>query len=361
MKTIIIVFCLSLLAITSLEATVWRVNNNLNYIQGDGGPCGEADVCEHCFSDLQAAIDCNQVFPGDTLYLEASLNDYGDMLVNKRLVIIGAGFFLSENPGSQSTASKSRVGRIDFSVSGSTIAGLTQDVSTTSGYNVQFVNGSDDISITRCYFLTSIEFGNDISVENVNITKNYIEGSIYNSSVSGNDGVLANIIISNNFVGGNIKFYNLSSGTITQNVIEGNVTLTSGFSAFYNNILTAPNLTFLGSGAVISGVYNNVFVDPDVSPDLIGAENSFDNPLSSIFNTTGSEEDLITTLPFCTVCQSGYVAGSENNALMGVYGGLDPYVRAGLPDIPSIYFLGNTSASFSGGTIDVEIHSKSNN
>ncbi len=109
-----IITTIALLVCIIGQATVWRVNNNPNYVQGTGGPCGELDVCDHCFTDLQDAIDCSSVLSEDTIYVEASGNSYGQITVDKQLTIIGAGFLLENNPGNQCNNLNSIVDFVDF-------------------------------------------------------------------------------------------------------------------------------------------------------------------------------------------------------------------------------------------------------
>ncbi|OQX80559.1 MAG: hypothetical protein B6D61_01855, partial [Bacteroidetes bacterium 4484_249] len=87
MRKISILTVLAIVFAMSANATVWRVNNNTQV---------DAD-----FSNLQTAVNDAGVLPYDTLYVEASNTSYGNVDVNKPLIIIGAGYFLNENDSTQ--------------------------------------------------------------------------------------------------------------------------------------------------------------------------------------------------------------------------------------------------------------------
>jgi len=81
-------------------ATVWRVNNN---------PGVDAD-----FNNLQTAINDAAVQPFDTLYVEGSNTSYGDIDIDKPLVLIGTGYFLNENDTTQANKNPSKISTVDF-------------------------------------------------------------------------------------------------------------------------------------------------------------------------------------------------------------------------------------------------------
>ena len=99
-----------LLIATTLNATVWRVNNR---------PYLDAD-----FTTLQDAIDGASA--GDTLYIGGSTTSYGNGTFDKQLVVIGAGYWLAENDTTQAYTENSQVGKLIFNSGseGSVIEGL---------------------------------------------------------------------------------------------------------------------------------------------------------------------------------------------------------------------------------------------
>ena len=75
------------------SATVRRVNS--------------APGSSAAYSTVQAAHDAAS--PNDTLYLEASAFGYGILSATKKLVILGSGYFLSQNPQTQAIYSGSTI------------------------------------------------------------------------------------------------------------------------------------------------------------------------------------------------------------------------------------------------------------
>ena len=85
--TFITLMAIGLLSANHLYADTWRVNNNPLYTDG----------CDHCFSELQEAVNSTMVSPGDTIHVEASGINYDGADITKELTIIGTGYFLNEN------------------------------------------------------------------------------------------------------------------------------------------------------------------------------------------------------------------------------------------------------------------------
>jgi hypothetical protein len=73
--------------LTSLSGTVWHVNNTTTM---------NAD-----FTQISTAVADANVVDGDTLYVYGSTTYYSNVTITKRLTIIGAGYFLGDNPGLQ--------------------------------------------------------------------------------------------------------------------------------------------------------------------------------------------------------------------------------------------------------------------
>ncbi|KXX67918.1 hypothetical protein [Flammeovirga sp. SJP92] len=77
----IIFLALSIFTIHQASAKIWRVNN-FEELKAD-------------FTDAQAAIDAASI--GDTILFEQSPISYGSITIEKQLVLLGAGYFLSDN------------------------------------------------------------------------------------------------------------------------------------------------------------------------------------------------------------------------------------------------------------------------
>src|SRR5688500_17437469 len=91
-------------------AKVWRVNNNTGV---------SAD-----FTTVQAAH--NAAADGDTLHLEGSPTSSGALSAPKKLVSVGPGYMLEDNPNTQALAQSAKVGTFTFNsgAAGSVVMGL---------------------------------------------------------------------------------------------------------------------------------------------------------------------------------------------------------------------------------------------
>ena len=152
-----------------------RVNND---------PAADGD-----YLTLQEAND--NAAAGDTIYVEGSINNYADgAIIDKRLTIIGPGYFLSENDSTQANALYAKFdGGINFSTgsAGSVIAGIDCNITISV----------DNITVKRCNAGSIILYAD---VKNILITQNYVS-SIWTSSY----GKITNSVISNNIISNYLK------------------------------------------------------------------------------------------------------------------------------------------------------------
>ena len=96
-------------------ATIWRVNNKSNYngstLYGEnfgGSPAYPI------FAQINQAVAFGIVNSGDTLHVEGSTTTYDVATITKRLVIIGTGYLLTDNPHTSSSALETKISRIIF-------------------------------------------------------------------------------------------------------------------------------------------------------------------------------------------------------------------------------------------------------
>jgi len=132
----------ALLLSQQTQAKVWRINNTAGVV---------AD-----FTSGTAALASASVLNDDTLHFEGSATGYAGFTLNKRLVIIGTGYFINgtnSNTGLQANLYSARLdgGYIifDSTASGSTIIGLDNFY-----FAIGPVNGSATDNIT---FLLQIQ------------------------------------------------------------------------------------------------------------------------------------------------------------------------------------------------------------
>ena len=332
------------------KATIWRVNNNPNYTQG----------CNHCFSSLQTAIDDSTVMAGDTIHLEASPilylgpGNYNGVNLNKRLVILGPGYFLNENSGLQNNTTSATLAKLYF-LSGS-------DYSVVNGISIAHgagsidraieINNSSHISIEGCY-LTRIYFNNNSPISDIVIKKSFITDEI--DDQFGAD--LSNLYISNSCILGNLHLRRASyarSGEIIHCVLGKNSSTIDVTSAInmYNNIIYFGSFIQWNNG---TNIHDNIFIQN--LPSWLTGGNNTPLPDSTVFANTGSQDSSYNVKPTCSVCYTGFPTGTET---IGIYGGADPYRLSGIPNIPTIYQLQSPLNIQQGGTINVDISTRSN-
>ncbi|MCD4736109.1 MAG: hypothetical protein K8R53_08710 [Bacteroidales bacterium] len=332
----------------SLQATVWRVNNI---------PGVDADFSS--FSDAQNAAS---VVPGDTLYIEPGAGTYGDITVTKKLVIIGNGYFLSENPETQANINKSQFGIIYLNngCQGTIIEGCF--------FEIAKINTSD-ILLQKNYMLNSRpESGNhltgiDLSADNISniiIRKNYlindyigISDAVKTIRSSGNG--VNNVLITNNFIkvsstdnGARSIFLSSGfSGTVENNVIYGHIEIDN--TIFNNNILITGNFTQnnctythnIGNSTQF-GITNGNQSDVNMDNVFVGAAG----------NSTDGQYQLKPGSPA--------IGAGTGGADCGMFGGQHPYKLSGLPAVPAIYFNEQTIDNVN-QQIDVNLKTKSHN
>ena len=193
------------LATVAANAKVWTVNN-----------ChGAAN-----FTTLQDAI--NGATAGDTIYLEASPTNYGAGTLAKKLIIMGTGYWLTENDSTQANKNTSWITQLTFNAGseGSVATGLYiyyGDFTSQSNWKLVAIN-ADNITLSRNFIkgyaasTTTFE-GFSIHVNGNRtgfvIQQNFIEGfnySYYGPQGAVNciafSGIPNNCIIQNNFIRG---------------------------------------------------------------------------------------------------------------------------------------------------------------
>lgn len=367
-KIIFLIIATLVLATLTSNAKVWRVNNRPNMAPD--------------FTTLQAAIDGTA--SGDTLYIEPSPTSYGNGTFTKKLTVIGAGYWHSENDTTQFYREESEVAILTFNSGsqGSKISGLY-----VYGGNFQINNwklitiNTDSITIQRnkIYGLTSgsdAYNGNSIiingSLKGIIIQQNWIDTSI-NVGFSGRtiigiflNGVPTNTIIRNNFIRStrsntSLGYYSIYYPTINpiSNLIISNNVIWGSIYTFYtmhiNNIM-------------LDGTYNNGEGD-QTSNNIC---NSTQYPLTGTFHHNNQQNVVMSTVFVNAVkyIDNGYFlkeGSPANGAAMnggdcGVFSddtGGNPYVLSGMPAIPSIFDVYFDPIGVT--TIPVSIKAKSNN
>ena len=343
MKTFFLFSIISIALILNVEATVWRVNSTAGT---------DAD-----FASVQTAH--NNANPGDTLYLEPSAANYGDFTLSKKLIIIGNGYFIDENPETQADINYSQLNAVSFNPG--------SEESVIQGCKIFYVRlKTSEIIIQRNYIAynsdqyATILFDSD-NIANIIIRDNYLYNSFsttgypYPTSevIKSEKNGVSNIIISNNLIDANDLYtyhhaLDLTSGfggSIKNNVIYGNSTL--------NNSMVNNNIYRDGSLELINCSYiNNIS-----NSDQFGfANNNQGNvTMESVFVGTGSTDGQW-QLKEASPAVGGGVGGID----CGMFGGDFPYVLSGIPAIPAIYEL-NHNIDYQNQQIELDISVKSHN
>ena len=338
------------------SATIWRVNNNSGVAAN--------------FTTVQAAHNSASVVNGDTLHLEASPNTYGALTCSKRLVILGTGYYLTENPNLQAVTLSSKVSSFTFNVgsAGSVIMGLDF---TTSDVTIF----SHDIVIRRCKFSSPSGPTSDYQTGTINIY--YLST---NSSIAANNIIISEnyaptininypstgVLITNNFISRNayegdatanaVLQQHANAVTLVQNNIFRRGRINANNSNFTNNIMYAGS--FAGEGNLVSNNLANTTQFGTASGNQANIDMStvFVGPGPGI--STDGQWALKVGSP---AIGAGYGSTPSIPIDAGIFSGQTPYALAGVPPIPSVYFFQNQPVGSNTDPIDVQIKVKSHN
>lgn len=323
-----LLLCTSALASTA-SAQIWHVNST----RGSG-----AD-----FEQITEAIDAAS--PGDTLYIAGSAVEYDPFTLGKPLVMIGPGYDLNRNEGLQAQSLAATISGPDnvsvfLGASGSVFMGLNfEDTIEVLGNNITF---------KRCRVVTNGgSFAFRGSANNI-IAQSYIR----NESRNGTGLVLSDnstALISNTSMEGtgNGLFIDASStAVIDQSIIRHGLRCTT--CNVSNTILLTTNLEVSGSsfsytifrGNLRSGEGNRGNIDPDVLFVDLDADFDAGFQLSSTSPARGVGRDGVD---------------------LGIFGGNEPYVLSGVPNIPSLYFFDAPVSGSAANGLRVQIKARANN
>jgi len=352
MKTLILNITLAcLIFITfmkSAHGTIYRVNKQQAFIN-----CTNPSLC---YTDLSTAV--NAASAGDTIHVEptTSTAGYGSIVIDKPLVLIGNGYYLGgagSNPGLQHHVGTSFLQSIDFNhgSAGSVVIGL--DIRQPTGPNVGIYINDNNIEIRHCIvhaiYLTNFGAG-DYPLDNIRIKQNIIVSQFTVSN--GFCLAISNLYVSNNLFTGSIAALDNWSGSIRNNVF-GSFVDTYSTIQLVDNIFQ--NNSLMQRDNTMGNVNYNIFPSaPSWFPSGNGTNHII--PMASVFGTTGSDDGKYDPLNTCNICLTGSSSSSE----VGMFGGLTPYIKSGIPEVPSIYHLFAPPSGYQGDSINVTISTKTN-
>jgi len=310
MKTLTLLLTLANLA-THAQA-VLRVNNT----PGVNAP----------YTTIAAAVTA--AGPDDIIIVEGSNANYGDIIINKKVTIIGPGYF-HEQHGLQATFSVAAINTIALNsgANGSSFEGLY--VPASPGITL---NNVSNISISGSYIAGSSPGCNGIVLNgtgnNIVIKNNYIR-TIFSGGCGGGGSVnctgsFTQVLVNGNHLGGRFFTGPTSSFIITNNTFDDNFNSIQN-SVIQNNIF-ARTLTALN---IITGstTQNNLFVAPQPGVDatnLVVAQNSLFEGISS--DSNGFVYDSVWKLKVGSPAIGFGLGGTD----CGMYGGTSPYRPSGI-------------------------------
>ncbi len=359
---------ISLLLASSISLAAWSqnqytVNNNSNFA---------AD-----FSNLQTAVD--SVPSGSILIVQGSGISYGNIVVNKPLVLLGPGYNLVSNPEiyGQNDHLDASLNLVRFrpSSSGSIISGFNiQNTLTADTCNNLVVTGN------RCD--KGIYLDNSGSVT---INQNFIFS--WRVDVYGSAGT----VIKNNIfyipLQANLCIamtYNTGSIAAPSVIAENNIFLRNDSTTIEANYSNVFSLYTLGTPISMT-VRNNTFANLSNSPNVndfrvTATTNATVNWQNNIFtdssqmSSTGAINNVSPTALFAHLNNTAYAmdyklqnaAGSPaigagtGGSTIGAYGGTTPYILSGHVLIPNIYKLEVPLAGSNANGLDIKIKAKAN-
>jgi hypothetical protein len=350
-KYIIILFCLPICSHT-VTAKIWRVNSNAGMFDNTA-----------IFQTIQGAVDA--AAKKDTIHIEGAVAVYNETVtVAKRLCIFGPGFELTANPETQHIKLPAKVTNFNFAAGSgqSVLAGIEQNAAA----NKIAVN-ADSVKIMNCR-LYWVEIQNSKALQNIDIRKNWIQGGKITTSGAF---TVNNLNITNNFMGGssvNFDVINLHADTkalIANNTFYGGFRITTANTGtrvnnnvFFNvngSSMNAPsspdqynrNLYNTGNfGGMITGQYNNIMPSQLAVLDWFsgsGGASTVDRYFTAKEGANSPIRDAAAS------------AGEQ----LGMYGGMSPYVLSGMTNIPSVYEIVMPAEVSSDGfdvTVKVKAH-----
>ena len=344
-KKYIFSILISVFLVYQTEAKVWRVCNRLLDTDPD-------------FTSLSTAI--STAADGDTLYVLGSPTSYGSISLNKKLIIIGPGYWLDVNDTTQVYKNPAVINQISFS------AGSEESV----------------IEGMKIYTSSSGQIV-DIRTDSITLRKNYIENHYTSSSARTIyiEGVPSGITIEQNWILKNTAGYVISITNYLKNSIIRNNMLkvgTGGYAIYcnqnsYGNQLTVNNNILGGKVHTQNALlFNNILMEGDYegSDDVIynclcnGTQFPDENnnqqnvDMSTVFvDNTGTVDKDFMLKDNSPAIGAGYNGGDCG---MFGYGMADtPYVLSGLPPVPAIFEIDSYYAV--SGTHDVEVKATSHN
>ena len=324
------------------KATVHTVNNGVI----NGGQ----------FTSLQTAIDAATA--GDTIYVHGSPNNYGDVTVNKKLTLIGAGYNVTGTANNfASTINNIWVDSLTFfsGPTGSKFIGL--GIASNISTNVwPYTYNPSNIYISRCYI------GGTAGIYDNAIIENCI---IANGTIATQNAIIRNCLV------GNINGQGITaSGVIfDHNIFNGTAPYNISYATFTNNVFFFSGVASTW-GAVNNCIFTKNMTFDNLSSALPYGSNTGSGNIATVMPTFQFNNTLTaaSSLPAATnwnlkATSSGKNAATDGSDI-GIYGGSYPMKNltgaSNLIPQMTLMNISNTSIPLN-GTLNVNFKSRKQN
>lgn len=276
------------------------------------------------YTNLQTAIDSAEV--GDTIMVSASTVSYGDILIDKQVVLIGSGFQV----GDRTIIQKFNFDNTDGNANGSVIKGFyvsSNYIDLSDQYQVV-----QNLLIERCYFTHHVYlYGSNIIIAS-SVFLNSLE--IRGSNTSILNSILKNLNHSN------------SASNRVQNCLFIGVSQTWGFknisaltmqnSILYNSNCNVSTITFQNCLTTGGNTIPDMPANENNQTIILGVDSLFvDAPNLSSFQFTADYH-----LDEASPAKEAGIGGVD----LGIYGGDLPFSDNMAPAIPKIIYLNSDNS-----------------
>jgi hypothetical protein len=349
MKTLYFV-CLLMIPVLGY-GKIWIVDSNAGSTAKD-------------FTNLQAAHD--GATAGDTLYLIGSPVNYisQKVTITKKLIIIGPGYFLNENPDTQTNVASAFLNNGIGGVCEELEFGPGSEGSVLMGIEIigRLVVRANNVLIKRNHIRQ--EVGCNLSQVNINASnvlfvQNYVDGNLNNTSFAVVDVTAgqSGIVVANNYLfhsctgcGGGVAALispPTSSLEVSNNIFVGGINVANAI--VQNNFFNSDNSFTASASIVRNNIHTNGYLPA-------GNGNINSSSLGLRFVDTGSTDGRWKLKPTSPGLGAGF-GGVD----VGIFGGPEPYVLSGIPPIPTIYSLTAPAVGEKNTGLPIQIKVKSNN
>jgi len=352
-KSILMTCAATALVALQADAKIWRVNNN-GY---------NAD-----FAQINEAVADPNVLAGDTLHVEGSTVEYNSATITKTLTIMGAGYYLADNPKTSNNGLATNSSYITFSSGSENSQLMGMSVNSGSGISINVSN----ITIKRNKIKDRIHLTYGIS--NITIAQNFFENtsSTYSAIAPSSSGFPSNLRFNNNIVQRPLVINDNATYTFLEcnnNIFDLAVVPTSGYSlqfyaaSFKNNILVNSTASVKINGITDFTATPNAAVSHNIGTSSVvhfgtANDNLVISNISSIWNTaTAASPDGKYQLANNSAASGSGYAGVDR----GAFGGAavsNRYTLSGLAPIPVIYEVSTSGVATPSTGLDITIKSR---